>query len=650
MQKHNENNVVWLSPQGQTFDLLRLPEAEREHFRAVLSGEAPSVNAPGRPLDPQIGAGLPDHQRKWARELYAMGGLPPDPARAERANKLIERLRNAEKRRERKGASLSAERAERISTAEEAGDASENEDGLLAGFEERIEESVFLNKLAKGDPAAIKALAGKAVADQGAPFEPSTKHAIAALKKSDRAAFESLRAQLKKAGCRVAVLDSDLHATEINLGLEAVDDELAGIFAAEHAADLRYVAAWGRWHQWRQGCWREDTTLHVFDLIRKTAKAHNAVKLHSMAKMVAAVHALARADRRIAATTDQWDADPWALNTPDGIVDLKTGKLKPHDPNAYCSKIAAVGPRGDCPRWLAFLRRVADEDEALIAFLRRVAGYCLTGDTSEQAFFFGYGVGQNGKGVFVRTLGYVLGDYCKASAIETFTESKSDRHPTEIARLIGARLVTATETEEGRHWAESRIKELTGGDAVTAHFMRQDDFTYIPRFKLFFTGNHKPGLRNVGKAMRRRLNMIPFAVVIPDEERDPRLEDKLKDEAPGILQWAIDGCLDWQERGLAAPEALAEATSAYFVAQDSFTLWLEESCVLDANALTATTALFASWKAWAERAGVRYGDVKTFGEAMETAGFVWKRTKFLRGYAGLRLAIDPPQHWQDDRG
>ena len=147
--------------------------------------------------------------------------------------------------------------------------------------------------------------------------------------------------------------------------------------------------------------------------------------------------------------------------------------------------------------------------------------------------FFGYGVGANGKGVFLHAIGRVLGDYCKTAAIETFTETKSDRHPTELARLHSARLVTATETESGRNWAEARIKMLTGGDVVTAHFMRQDDFEYTPKFKLFFSGNHKPGLRSVGEAMRRRVNMIPFDVIIPKDERDPYLGDKLEDECPG---------------------------------------------------------------------------------------------------------------------
>jgi putative DNA primase/helicase len=430
---------------------------------------------------------------------------------------------------------------------------------------------------------------------------------------------------------------------------DPTDDRIAEAFAEEHRNDLRYVAAWGKWFEWRGGCWREEKTLRAFDLIRETCRAHG-IERASMAKMVGSVHTLARTDRRLAATIEQWDADPMLLNTPDGVIDLRSGKLRRHRPSDYMTMIAAVGPRGDCPKWKAFLKRIAGDDESLIAYLQRVAGYCLTGDTGEQALFFGYGVGANGKGVFLHAIGGVLGDYCKTAAIETFTESKSDRHPTELARLHSARLVTATETESGRNWAESRIKMLTGGDTVTAHFMRQDDFEYVPRFKLFFSGNHKPGLRSGGEAMRRRVNMIPFAVTIPQEERDPHFGDRLRDEWPGILAWMIDGCLDWQERGLGPPDAVARTTDDYFEAQDSFAFWIEECCERDPNAWTQSTPLFASWKAWAEKAGVRFGDIKSFGEAMETAGFARKRKGTGKGYEGLRLLVETPLHWQDERG
>ena len=425
------------------------------------------------------------------------------------------------------------------------------------------------------------------------------------------------------------------------------DIDLALRFADRHAHRLRFVADWGKWLSWNGQRWRFDTTLAAFDLARDLCREEAAKcnkkgdrKAIASAKAVAAVVTLARADRRIAATVEQWDANPWCINTPDGVVDLRTGEKRPHQPEDYLTKMTAVGPRGDCPKFKAFLNRIMGGDPEAVAYLQRVCGYCLTGDTSEQAMFFAHGGGQNGKGVFLQTIGGVLADYCKTAAIETFTESKTDRHPTELARLHNARLVTATETERGRHWAESRLKLLTGGDPITAHFMHKDDFEYLPQLKLFFSGNHKPGLRSVGVAMRRRINMIHFAVKIPDGEKDPRLADKLKAERPGVLQWMIDGCLAWQKRGLDPPQAVTKATDDYFRDQDSQSVWIDECCERDENAWTRTTALFSSWKTWAEKAGVRSGDIKSFGEALEAEGFVWSHRKTGNGYEGLRIHRD----------
>jgi putative DNA primase/helicase len=216
------------------------------------------------------------------------------------------------------------------------------------------------------------------------------------------------------------------------------------------------------------------------------------------------------------------------------------------------------------PRRLSALPdRVTGSDSELITYERRVLGYALTGIVREHALFFGYGTGANGKSVLLSTVAGILGDYHKTAPIETFTASNVDRHPTDLAMLRGARLVTATETEEGRQWAESRIKSLTGGDRVSARFMRQDFFEFMPQFKLVIAGNHKPSLRSVNEAIRRRFNLVPFTVTIPVEERDLNLRDKLKAEWPGILRWLVDGCLAWQREGLSAPAAVRNATSAY---------------------------------------------------------------------------------------
>ena len=323
--------------------------------------------------------------------------------------------------------------------------------------------------------------------------------------------------------------------------------------------------------------------------------------------------------------------------------------MRPHQREDYCTKITAVSPRGDCPKFKAFLRRIMRDDDEMVVFLKRASGCCLTGDTSEQAIFFNYGVGSNGKTVFMKTLSGILGDYCLSTPIETFTETKTDRHPTELALLRSARLVTATETEAGRYWAESRIKEITGGERIAARFMHADFFEYSPEFKPWISGNHRPRLRSVGKAMRRRIKIIPFAFIIPDAERDRDFAAKLEVEWPGILQWMIDGCLEWRKNGLAPPEAVEQATNAYFAAEDGYSDWIADRCETSGAYQARSTQLFGSWRDWAEKAGQRIGDNKQLREEMERLGFPLKHTKTGNYYLGLRIREDPPEPDEPNR-
>ncbi|OAI28690.1 hypothetical protein A1351_11335 [Methylosinus sp. R-45379] len=427
------------------------------------------------------------------------------------------------------------------------------------------------------------------------------------------------------------------------------DEALALRFAELHAGDLRYVAAWGKWLSWTGTHWQFDETLHAFDLARavcrEAAAECNKSKIANViasAKTVAAIERLAKADRRLAATIDQWDADPWLLNTPEGVIDLRTGARRHARPDDYLTKITAVAPGGSCPRFLSFLDEISAGDAELVAYIRRVFGYGLTGDTREHALFFGYGTGRNGKSVLLKTVADILGAYHKTAGIETFTASNSDRHPTDLAGLRGARLVTAVETEEGRRWAESRIKSLTGGDTVSARFMRQDFFEYRPQFKLVIAGNHKPSLRSVDEAIRRRFHLIPFAVTIPADKADPELADKLKAEWPGILQWLVDGCLEWQRDGLRPPQAVLDATAAYLEAEDAIAAWIDDKCDRDAKAWEQSSDLFGSWSAWAEKAGEPVGTMRRFSQTLESRGFIPQRKMNGRGFAGLRIVQSAP--------
>ncbi len=457
------------------------------------------------------------------------------------------------------------------------------------------------------------------------------------------------RAEATRLGIRPDTLDHQVRATRQaaaaahDAGHDRppafTDEALALRFAERHQHMLGYVAAWGRWLIREPGVWRFDDTLRAFDLARaicRTAAAEcNEDRLAesvASAKTVAAIERLAKADRRHAATTDQSDADPWLLNTPGGVVDLRTGQMPGHRHDDYMTKITTVAPGGDCPRWRSFLRRITAGDAELQAFLQRVAGYSLTGITREHALFFGYGTGANGKGTFLNALTGILGGYAAIAVMETFTASPTDRHPTDLAMLRGARLVTAQETEEGCRWAELRTKARTGGDPITARLMRQDFFTFTPACKLFIAGNHKPGLRNVDEAIRRRLHLVPFEVKIPPEERDKDLADKLRGEWPGILAWAIEGCVAWQRGGLAPPAVVVRATADYLDVADATGTWITECCVTGDKCCVreGSSVLFGSWKRWADDAGEHAGSQKRFAQALQARGFRPAASKMAR--------------------
>jgi putative DNA primase/helicase len=432
--------------------------------------------------------------------------------------------------------------------------------------------------------------------------------------------------------------------------IDYTEDGLALLFAARHARDLRYVAVWGKWLQWDVTRWRIERTYRVFDMIRRVCREAAAylpakqIKLRAIvaaARTVSAIERMAKADRSIAAVDDQWDPDPDLLQGTLLTVELGRGEARAPERGDYIMTTAACDPdpRMETPLWNAFLDRITAGNVALQLYLQRVCGYCLTGGTHEHALFFLYGLGANGKSTFVETIAGILGGYAINAPMEVFLESQHDRHPTELAMLRGKRLVTATETQPGRRWDEPRIKALTGGDRITARFMRQDFFEYTPRFKLLISGNHKPGLRHVDEAIRRRLHLIPFVVVIPPKERDPGLREKLKAEWPGILHWAVEGCLAWQREGLNPPQVVRDATAEYLASEDAVQTWLEECCELGVTYTAPSAALFGSWKVWAEAVGEKPGSRKALSQRLLDRGFpTWRQGGTgAKGFAGLRL-------------
>ena len=430
---------------------------------------------------------------------------------------------------------------------------------------------------------------------------------------------------------------------ESSTDLELTEDGVALRFAQQHGDELRYCHDTRRWFLWTGTHWQENRDHLAFSWARALARSLNRdseFKTKAITGKVAfasGVEKFAQTDRAFAVTAEVWDTNAWLLGTPGGTVDLRTGTMRPAVQGEFITKLCAIAPAepgATCDTWLKFLDDATGKDDGLIRFMQQWCGYCLTGETTEHALMFIYGAGMNGKSVLLNTAAGIMGDYAKNAAMDVFAASQHDRHSTELAMLRGARLVTASETEEGRAWAEARIKALTGGDLVTARFMHRDNFTFRPAFKLTIAGNHKPALKNVDEAARRRFNIVPFTR--KPAQPDPHLEEKLRAEWPAVLRWMIDGCLDWQAHRLVRPVVVAEATKEYFEAQDVFGAWVAERCIMDPHLQERPGALLDDYNEWAHGNGERKATRADFrGWAEKQDAMRYKRVKGQDWVEGL---------------
>jgi putative DNA primase/helicase len=418
---------------------------------------------------------------------------------------------------------------------------------------------------------------------------------------------------------------------------EISEDTVALAFTERFGETMRFDHSRGAWFQWNESHWQVQDTPVAFHSIRMIARnISGGAKSVCKAAFVRGAENLAKGEPVHAVTAEIWDSDPWLLGTPAGTLNLRTGKMVKPSPAHNITKMTGCIPENKPPTlWLKFLDDATRGDAAMMTYLQRVAGYCLTGLTTEHALFFIYGSGGNGKSVFLNVLVHILKDYAVTSAMDTFEKSKGTRHPTDLAMLKGARLVTASETEEGQAWADARIKAMTGGDPITARFMAKDFFTYQPQFKLLFAGNHQPALSGVDAAMRRRFNMLPF--IHRPERPDESLEEKLRAEAPRILAWALHGCLDWQKHGLGRPTSVIDATNDYFEAQDMFGQWVEEFCETGPELWDQPTPLFENWVKFAKAQGELPGGMRVFADRLKKAGYRDDRDGKMRKYRGISL-------------
>jgi putative DNA primase/helicase len=403
-----------------------------------------------------------------------------------------------------------------------------------------------------------------------------------------------------------------------------------------HGEDLKYVHAWGRYLVYDGQRYEPDqcdavkakateTVRNIYHEAGDALDEGERKALGSHAKKSEAQRGieamLSLAQHMVAVKPKDLDADPWTLNVLNGTVDLKTGELLPHSRADLITKLAPVeyDPDAKAPVFEAFLEKVLPS-EALRKFVQRAIGYSLTGDISEQSLFFLHGSGANGKTTLMNVVLGLTGEYGKQAAPDLLV-AKRGSHPTELADLFGARFVASTEVEDGARFAESLVKQLTGGDRIKARFMRQDFWEFDPTHKVWLSANHKPAVKGTDHAIWRRIKLIPFGVTIPKAEQDPRLPEKLQEELPGILAWAVRGCLEWARGGLGEPKEVTQATESYRAEQDVLAAFIEECCVVEAGAWCKFKDLFAAYQAWGAESGEPTETKRRFGNRLTERRF-----------------------------
>ena len=428
---------------------------------------------------------------------------------------------------------------------------------------------------------------------------------------------------------------------------------------AADGSELRYCAVFRRWFVFDGTRWAEDNNGEVMRRAKATVRrigeeaaaiedengrkavlkwAWHSESEERLRKMVK----LAESEPGIAVIPDAFDTDPWLLNCQNGTLDLRDGSLREHRPSDLITKLIPVSyqPDAQCPRWHSFLRHILADKMELVQFLQRAIGYSLAGVTGEQVLFLLYGTGANGKTTLLELLQTLLGDYARTASFDSFAVDGNGHVRNDLARLRGARFVSAAEIEEGRRLSEVIIKQVTGGDTITARFLYAEHFEFRPQFKLFVACNHKPIIRGTDHAIWRRIRLIPFSVTIPDSEQDKTLSAKLHAELPGILAWAVQGCLDWQREGLGLPKEVEVQTSEYRAEMDTLQQFFDECCVINETARVETGLLHRAYSEWAERSEEWVMSAKALGLRLKERGFLPRASHGRRFWYGIGLRAD----------
>ena len=424
-----------------------------------------------------------------------------------------------------------------------------------------------------------------------------------------------------------------------------------------HGEILRYLHEMRKWIYWDDSRWVIDEDGKVMRYAKQTAISINKeasqisddnrksesqkhAKTSESLRSLSAMIDLAKTEEGIPLPASKLDTKNLVLGVNNGVISLASGGLiTGSTKDLYLTKKATVcfDPEARCPTWHAFLHQVLGGDEDFIRFIQKAVGYSLTGDTSEQVLFFLYGVGANGKSTFVNTLQTILGDYAQQAQVSTFMTKGKGAINNDIARLRGSRFVATTETEEGSRFNESELKQLTGGDTITARFLHQEHFEFKPNFKLWISGNHKPYIQGNDIGIWRRIKLIPFEVSVAPDEQDKELTAKLLAESSGILNWALEGCRMWLDEGLGGCDVVNKATRAYRSEMDVISGWVNECCILDINAEAPSSVLYESFRRWAHENGEYVVNNRKFKQKLLEKDIQLSRTSKGSMYSGLRL-------------
>jgi putative DNA primase/helicase len=423
---------------------------------------------------------------------------------------------------------------------------------------------------------------------------------------------------------------------------------------------LRYVPAWQRWLVWDGKRWAHDETgqasrwakviartltTSVLDDDTKKSEADRKAEMSTARRgessaSVRGTLTLASTEHEVVVTPDDLDADPFLLNCANGVLDLRTGELGPHDPDLLLTKMTGASYRPDAagPEFAKFLARVQPEP-AMRSYLARLAGHGLEGRVVEHLLQIHCGAGANGKSTFIGAVSSALGDYGDAADPDLLTARTFDAHPTSVADLCGLRIAVLHETDKGRRLAEGTVKRLTGGDRLKARRMRENFWSFEPSHTFVMLTNHKPVISGTDEGLWRRIRLFPWDVVIPKDERDEELGDKLLLELDAVLTFLVAGYRDWHEHGMADPAAVTDATSSYRAESDALGRFLDQRC-LAGHGTVSSSELFAAWSKWCAGEGEEPGSQTAFATALQNKGFDNYTAAGRRRWRGLGLAAD----------